>query len=108
MNAISLATGILLSGAGCARNVSYPGLAGVVRAGGHAVAAAEAALGHLADDAGGRVHVHCLLGADADARGFFAAMLAEDGDEGGAALRTFGAIIDPEDADPGKAGAIGG
>src|ERR1035441_3560505 len=80
----------------------------VVGAGGHAIAATEAALGHLADDAGGGVDIHRLLRADADARGILAAMLAEDGDEGGAALRAFGAIIDLEDADPGETGAIGG
>src|ERR1035437_4143346 len=79
----------------------------VVGAGGHAVAAAEAALGHLADDSGGRVDIHRLLRADADARGVLAAMLAEDGDEGGAPAGSFHAVIDLEDADPSEAGAIG-
>src|ERR1017187_468473 len=80
----------------------------VVGAGGHAVAATEAALGHLAYDPGGRVDIHRLLRADADAGGILAAMLAEDGDEGGAAVGAFSAVIDLEDADPGEAGAIGG
>src|ERR1035438_2272561 len=80
----------------------------VVGAGGHAVAATEAALGHLADDPGGGVDIHRLLRAHADARGILAAVLAEDGDEGGAAVCAFDAVIDLEDADPGEAGAIGG
>src|ERR1019366_2184511 len=80
----------------------------VVGAGGHAVAAAEAALGHLADDPGCGVDIHRLLRADADVGGILAAVLAEDGDEGGAAAGTFGTVIDLEDADPGEAGAIGG
>src|ERR1022692_235230 len=79
----------------------------VVGAGGHAVAATEAALGHLADDPGGGVDIHRLLWADADAGGILAAVLAEDGDEGGAAVGAFGTVIDLEDADPGEAGAIG-
>src|ERR1019366_6120559 len=83
-------------------------VAGVVRAGGHAVAATEAALGHLADDSGGGVDIHRLLRADADAGGILAAMLAEDGDEGGAPVTALGAVIDAEHADPGEAGAIGG
>src|SRR5450759_750352 len=79
----------------------------VVGAGGHAVAATEAALGHLADDSGGRVYIYRLLRADADARGVLAAMLAEDGDEGGTPAGALGAVIDPEDADPGEAGTVG-
>src|ERR1035437_137001 len=83
-------------------------VAGVVGAGGHAVAATEAALGHLADDSGGGVDIHRLLRADADAGGILAAMLAEDGDEGGAPAGALGAVIDSEHADPGESGAIGG
>src|ERR1035437_6222597 len=83
-------------------------VAGVVRAGGHAVAATEAALGHLADDSGGGVDIHRLLRADADAGGILAAMLAEDGDKGGAPAGALGAVIDSEHVDPGESGAIGG
>src|ERR1035437_6725531 len=83
-------------------------VAGVVRAGGHAVAATESALGHLADDSGGGVDIHRLLRADADAGGILAAMLAEDGDEGGAPAGALSAVIDSEHADPGESGAIGG
>src|ERR1017187_9405502 len=80
----------------------------VVGAGGHAVAATEAALGHLADDAGGGVDIHRLLRADADAGGILAAVLAEDGDEGGTAVGAFGTVIDFENADPGEAGGVSG
>src|ERR1017187_3412617 len=83
-------------------------VAGVVGAGGHTVTATEAAFGHLADDSGGRVDIHRLLRADADAGGVLAAMLAEDGDEGGAPAGALGAVIDLEDANPGEAGAVGG
>ena len=66
----------------------------MIGAGGHAVAAAQAALRHLADDAGGWVHIDGLLRADGDAGGIVAALLAEDGDEGAAALRVPGSVID--------------
>src|SRR5208283_432632 len=81
-------------------------IARVVRAGDHAIAAAQAALRHLADDAGFRVHVHRLLRADVYARRVVAALLAEDGHERGAALRISTVVIHLVNANPGDALSI--
>ena len=62
--------------AGRPRRVPPVEVAGVIRAGRHAIAAAEAALRHLADHAGCRIDVDRLLRANMYAGSFVATMLA--------------------------------
>src|ERR1035437_370712 len=80
----------------------------MVRASHHAVAAAEAAFGHLAHNPGGRVDLDGLLRADGDAGCILAALLAQDGHEGRPPVGIVFAVIHLEHADPGDAFAIGG
>src|SRR6478672_4556459 len=63
------------------RRVRPVEVARVIGTGRHAVAAPEAALGHLTHDSGARIHVDGVLRADADAWRFVAALLAEHRDE---------------------------
>src|ERR1035441_7676057 len=83
-------------------------VAGVIRAGCHAVAAAEAALRHLIHDAGGGIDFDSLLRADRGAGRSLPALLAKDGDEGGTAIGKGRAVGDLIDAHPGDARAGGG
>src|ERR1019366_741249 len=83
-------------------------VARVVRASRHAVAAAEAAFGHLAHNPGGRIDFDGLLRADGGAGRILAALLAQDGHEGRPPVGVVLAVIDLEHADPGDAFAIGG
>src|SRR5579871_3376542 len=78
----------------------------MIRAGGHAVAAAEATFRHLADNPGSRIQLHRLLRANAHAGGILSALLAQHREKCPLAINSFCAVVETKHADPGDPFAL--